>query len=75
MQKIQAKGFVVHFDGDETAGVFPQQWTISGKFSFDSEEDFMAFKESICAAFEHCSDTPIWVETVEKQNEQVDFFT
>lgn len=71
MQQINITGFLVHYDGDESVGIFPQTWTISGDFKFDSTADVDAFKRKICEAFEWCSDTPIWAESLEERSKNI----
>lgn len=67
----QSKGFVIEFFGDESVGIFPQQWEISGDFEFEYETDFIEFKELIAQAFELCSDTPIHVESKEDRAKRI----
>lgn len=71
MKQIKSIGFIVEFQGDETVGMFSQQWHISGDFEFDSEEEFSGFKFKISQAFEFCSDTPISVESIEERSERI----
>jgi len=71
MEQIKSTGFIVEYQGDETVGMFSQQWHISGDFMFESEEDFSAFKFKISQAFEFCSDTPISVESLEERSRRI----
>lgn len=71
MANIKSTGFIVEFQGDETVGMFSQQWYISGDFEFDSEEEFSGFKFKISQSFEFCSDTPISVESLEERSERI----
>lgn len=71
MKQIECTGFIVHYDGDSTVGMFPQYWTLKGNFLFDDEGELNQFKEKICEAFEYCSDTPLWVESLEERSEKI----
>jgi len=71
MSKVNSSGFIVEYSGDESVGMFPQQWQILGGFEFDSEEEFSGFKFKISQAFEFCSDTPISVESLEERSERI----
>ena len=71
MAQIKSAGFIVEFQGDETVGIFSQQWHISGDFIFDSEEEFSGFKFKISQSFEFCSDTPIIVESLEERSARI----
>lgn len=51
--------------------MFSQEWTIFGEFMFDSPDDFEAFKCKICEAFELCSDTPVWAESIEERSTKI----
>lgn len=69
--EYKSKGFLVEYQGDETVGIFPQQWQILGDFTFDSEAEFSGFKFKISQAFEFCSDTPISVESIEERSARI----
>jgi len=71
MSQINSSGFIVEYSGDESVGMFPQQWQILGCFEFDSEEEFSGFKFKISQAFEFCSDTPISVESLEERSARI----
>lgn len=71
MAHIQSTGFLVEFQGDETVGMFSQQWHILGDFIFESEEELSGFKFKISQAFEFCSDKPISVESLEERSARI----
>jgi len=67
---IRITGFIVRFSGDESAGIFPQEWEVKGDFEFDTLEDLDLFKNKLIEAWEYASDTPISVETFEEIRER-----
>jgi len=68
---VKCSGFLVHFDGDSSVGIFDYTWTISGDFEFEVPVDMDIFKRKICEAFEFCSDTPIWIESFEERSDKI----
>lgn len=71
LSPVKSKGFIISYFGDESVGIFPQQWQISGDFTFDSEAEFSGFKFKISQSFEFCSDTPILVESIEERHTRI----
>lgn len=70
-QPIQVEGFYVNFKGDRSACISDQEWTITGGFTFECDENLHVFKNKILEAFEFCSDDPISIETFEDRTEMV----
>ncbi len=71
MSHIKTTGFIITSPGDESVGLFQQEWQLSGDFEFDYPVDLDVFKRKIAEAFEFCSDTPIFVESVEERSAQI----
>lgn len=71
MAQIKTTGFVITYPGDDTVGLFQQEWKLSGDFNFDDQAELDEFKLKISHAFELCSDTPIVVESLEERSERI----
>lgn len=70
-QILKTKGFVITYSGDDTVGMFQQEWQLSGDFNFNDQSDLDVFKRKISEAFEFCSDTPILVESLEERSTRI----
>ena len=67
----KSKGFYINFTGDESVGILPAQWQITGDFEFENENELNQFKQKLKEAWEYCSDTPIGVETFEERQIEI----
>lgn len=71
MKGIKCSGFIIRYQGDRSVGMFPAEWTVSGDFEFETENEFNAFKKELAGTWESISDTPLLVETYEERNERI----
>ena len=62
--EIQTLGFEIHYDGDESVGIFPQKWKMMGHYRFDNRDEYLKFLNKIHKLFEHISDTPLYVKPI-----------
>lgn len=70
-QTIYTKGFIIHYAGDPSVGIFPATWEITGGFYFEDKQEFETFKEKLRETWEYCSDTPIGIGTFEQHEETI----
>lgn len=58
---IETAGFEIKYHGDESVGMFPKEWTLTGHFDFVDETEYEIFVQELKSAFEIIIDTPIEV--------------
>ena len=68
MTEVKSSGFLIHDNGDESVGIFSQQWSLTGDFVFETAADLEAFKNKLCEAFEYVTGAPVWAETLEERS-------
>ena len=66
MEEIFVSKFFVTIPGDESVGIFDQQFTIESDFYFECEDDLHGFKEDIRLAFEQAFGEKAYIETAEE---------
>ena len=67
--KVATLGFDIKYHGDESVGVFTQEWQMVGIYRFESESDYNKFVKELKGLFELVSDGPIDVQPIAIKNE------
>lgn len=65
-------GFYITIPGDWSVGIDDREFTITGDFYFDNEEELSDFKHELMLTFgNYCAENPL-VETFEERQLQID---
>lgn len=72
-ESIFCSGFVIESIGDESVGIFRQEWVLKGDFEFESKSDFESFKEKLNNLFEYCGEPSTNVYSLEELNEMAKY--
>ena len=70
---IEIKYFLIRYFGDESVGIFPAEWKVTGDFFFEDNAELETFKSKLEEAWAYCSDVPVSIQTdeeIEKQERQ-----
>lgn len=73
MMKIKnIKGFYVTIPGDMSVGINDQEFTVTGDFYFDNEEELSEFKHELMLTFgSYCFENPL-VETFDERQSDIE---
>jgi hypothetical protein len=66
MEEIKVSKFFITIPGDESVGIFDQQFTLEPDFYFEDQESLDHFKAEIISAFENAFGEKAYVETAEE---------
>lgn len=70
---METKGLTLYLKGDESVGIFPSQWRISGDLFFDTQEEFNDFKTKLTDLWEDVCGERVQIFTDEQLKEMGDW--
>jgi len=70
---MKTKGLIIHTDGDNSTGIPPQTFEMSGDFNFNSEVELEEFKSDLKELFEDYFDFPFQTSTFEEQEQWLEY--
>lgn len=57
-KQIHVERFYIFSGGDESVGLWDQEWTVGPDFYFENENELKEFKEKLKEAFEYICENP-----------------